>query len=84
MLNDLDNASAAASITAGLINRKQLAAEWRCTERTVIRRERAGMPFIRLGMLRLYEPAKVRAWLLTHECRPEAPKVGRPRKQRAA
>lgn len=73
----------AASITAGLIDRKQLAAEWRCGERTIIRRERAGMPFIKLGMLRLYDPAKVRAWVLTHESRHDAPKRGRPTKRAA-
>ena len=73
----------AASITAGLIDRKQLATEWRCGERTVIRRERAGMPVIRLGMLRLYDPAKVRAWVLEHEHRPSAPKRGRPARKAA-
>lgn len=73
----------AASITAGLIDRKQLAAEWRCGERTIIRRERAGMPFIKLGMLRLYDPAKVRAWVLSHESRHDAPKRGRPAKRAA-
>ena len=71
----------AASITAGLIDRKQLATEWHCGERTIIRRERAGMPFIKLGMLRLYDPAKVRAWVLTHESRHDAPKRGRPAKR---
>ena len=73
----------AASITAGLIDRKQLAADLRCGERTIIRRERAGMPFIKLGMLRLYDPAKVRAWVLTHESRHDAPKRGRPVKRAA-
>lgn len=73
----------AASITAGLIDRKQLAAEWRCGERTIIRRERAGMPVIRLGMLRLYDPAKVRSWVLAHESRHDAPKRGRPAKRAA-
>ncbi len=76
--------AAPASITAGLIDRKQLAAELRCSDRTVIRRERAGMPFIRLGMMRLYDPAAVRAWLLTHEHRHETPKRGRPNNKRAA
>ena len=72
-----------ASVTAGLMDRKQLAAELRCSDRTVIRRERAGMPFIRLGMLRLYDPAKVREWVLSHEQRPTAPKRGRPSKNAA-
>lgn len=73
----------AASITAGLIDRKQLAAEWHCGERTIIRRERSGMPFIKLGMLRLYDPAKVRAWVLDHEHCQSAPKRGRPAKRAA-
>lgn len=75
---------ATASITAGLLNRKELAADLRCSDRTVIRRERAGMPFIRLGMMRLYDPAKVRAWLMDHEQRHDAPKRGRPTNKRAA
>ena len=71
----------AASIIGGLIARKQLAAELHCSERTVIRHERAGMPYIKLGALRLYDPAKVRAWVLDHEHRPSAPKRARPAKQ---
>jgi hypothetical protein len=73
----------AASITAGLLNRPQIAAEFRCSERTIIRREHAGMPVIRLGMLRLYNPASCRAWLMTHEHRHDAPKRGRPAKRAA-
>lgn len=83
MQTDPANSNAAAGITAGLVHRKHLAAELQCSERTIIRRERAGMPFIRLGMMRLYEPAKVRDWILQHEQRPIAPKVGRPRKHAA-
>jgi hypothetical protein len=74
----------AASITAGLLTRTQIAAEFRCSERTIIRREQAGMPVIRLGMLRLYNPASCRTWLMTHEHRHDAPKRGRPTKARAA
>lgn len=70
----------AASITAGLMTRTDLATDLDCSERTLIRREHAGMPVIRVGMLRLYNPTTVRAWLLTHECRREEPKRGRPRR----
>lgn len=78
-----DVTAAAATVLNGLITRKQLATEWRCTERTIIRRERAGMPFIRLGMMRFYDPAKIRAWVLSHESRHDAPKRGRPVKRAA-
>lgn len=74
----------AAAITAGLLNRKQLGAELRCSDRTIIRRERAGMPFIRLGALRLYDPAHIREWLMLHEQHHETPKRGRPAVKRAA
>ena len=65
-------------VLAGLLTRERLAAELGCHPRTVIRREREGMPFIKAGALRLYEPAKVREWLLSHEQRPATPKRGRP------
>jgi hypothetical protein len=68
----------AASIMAGLLTRSQAAADLGCSERTLIRRERAGMPVIKLGMLRLYNPDTVRAWLLTHEQRHDVPRRGRP------
>ena len=65
-------------VLAGLLSRERLAAELGCSPRTVIRREREGMPFVKIGALRLYEPARVREWLLSHEQRPAAPKRGRP------
>ena len=68
----------AASITAGLLTRHETAAAFRCSERTIIRREQAGMPVIKLGMLRLYNPEAIRAWLLTYERRHDVPKRGRP------
>ncbi len=73
----------AASITAGLITREQAARDFGCSERTLIRREHAGMPVIKLGSLRLYNPAAVRDWLLTHERRHDVPKRGRPTKRAA-
>jgi hypothetical protein len=73
----------AASITAGLLSRAALAADLGCSERTIIRHEHAGMPVIRLGMLRLYNPPAVLAWLMTHERRREEPKRGRPSRRTA-
>ncbi len=83
MQTEPDTANAVPSVTAGLIARKSLAADLGRSERTIIRYERAGMPFIKLGMLRLYDPAKVRAWVLTHESRHDTPKRGRPAKHAA-
>lgn len=73
----------AAQILAGLVERKGLADTMGRSERTIIRWERLGMPFIKLGMMRLYDPAKVREWLLGLEQRPTAPKRGRPAKRAA-
>lgn len=82
------NFSTVADITAGLVDRKRLAAE--ClpcrpvSERTVIRWEHSGLPVIKIGAVRLYDLAKARAWVLTHEHRQDAPKRGRPTKACAA
>ncbi len=75
--------SAVASVLAGLLNREQLGADLGKSERTLIRWEHTGMPVIRVGMTRLYDPAAVRSWLLTHERRHNIPKRGRPNKQAA-
>jgi hypothetical protein len=74
----------AASIIAGLLNRAQIAAELDCSERTILRFEQAGLPVIRLGMLRLYDPVAGRQWLMTRECKHTAPKRGRPAGRKAA
>ena len=66
-----------------LLDRRQLATVLRCSERTVIRREREGMPFIPVGRLRLYDQARVREWLVSHERHHATPTRGRPRKQAA-
>lgn len=73
-----------ASITQGLLTRPQLAADLNVSERTVIRHEHAGLPVIRVGMSRYYNPASVRDWLLTHERRHRPVKAGRPANNRAA
>ncbi len=78
-----DLATSTASVFAGLLKRPQLAADMGRSERTIIRLEHAGLPVIRVGMTRLYDPAAVRAWLLTHEHRHDTPKRGRPTKQAA-
>ncbi len=71
-------------LLAGLLTRREVAAQFRRTERTIIRFERAGMPFIALGMTRLYDPVRVREWLMSHERRHDAPRRGRPAKKVAA
>jgi hypothetical protein len=68
------------TVLAGLLTRRELAGQLRCGERTIIRRERQGMPLIAVGMMRLYEPEKVRAWLIAHERQHNTPRRGRPRK----
>ena len=75
---------AVASVLAGLLTRASLSDELGKSERTLIRWEHAGMPVIRVGMTRLYDPATVRAWLLTHERRHDVPKRGRPANKVAA
>ena len=72
-----------ASVLAGLLTRDQLASQLGRSERTVIRWEHAGLPVIKLGMTRLYDPTKARDWLLTHERRHDAPKGGRPARNAA-
>ncbi len=72
------------SVFAGLLSRSALAADMQRSERTIIRYERAGMPFIPVGMMRLYDPAKVRAWLMSHERQHNTPKRGRPAGKHAA
>jgi hypothetical protein len=42
------------------------------------------MPFIPVGHKRFYDPVRVRAWLLSHEHRQDAPRRGRPPGRRAA
>ncbi len=73
----------AVSVLAGLLSSENLALQFGKSTRTVIRWERQGMPVIKLGMTRLYDPVAVRAWLLTHEYRHDIPKRGRPSKHAA-
>lgn len=70
-------------ILAGLLTRQQIAIQLGCGDRTIIRRERAGMPFIAVGMMRFYDPTRVREWLMSHERHQAAPRRGRPAKRAA-
>jgi phage terminase Nu1 subunit (DNA packaging protein) len=72
-----------ASIIAGYPTRKKIAADLNCSERTIIRLEHQGMPVIKLGNLRLYNPEAVRAWIMAHERRHDVPKRSRPAKRAA-
>ena len=56
----------------GYVNRRELAAELRCSERTIIRYEREpdGLPSTLLGGRVLYKLDNVRAWLERRERRP--------------
>jgi phage terminase Nu1 subunit (DNA packaging protein) len=84
MSQTIEDKHAAPRVLEGLINRAELEAEFRCGSRTIIRYERAGMPFIAVGNLRLYDPQHVREWLVSQASRHDAPKRGRPPGRRAA
>ena len=71
-------------VLAGLLTCEQLARQFACSERTVMRYERAGMPFIAFGMIRLYNPPQVREWVIAQQRGHIAPKRGRPPGRRAA
>lgn len=74
-----------ADVLAGLLDRKTLGKQLgNISDRTIIRHERAGMPFIAVGAMRLYDPLKVREWLLTHERNHAAPRRGRPARKVAS
>jgi hypothetical protein len=67
------------NVLDGLLRRDEIAKQLDCVERTIIRYERMGMPFIAVGKLRLYDPTAVREWLLSQTRRPSVPRRGRPR-----
>ncbi len=72
----------APDVLSGLLDRETLAKQLGgLCDRTIVRYERAGMPFIAVGALRLYDPVKVRDWLMTHERSHAAPRRGRPGKK---
>jgi len=86
---DQNAAPHAVSVVSGLLSRPQLATDLKCNDRTIIRYEEQGLPVIRLGALRFYDPAAVLAWMRSNDrgghvpVRP-GPKPGRPRKVAAA
>jgi hypothetical protein len=70
--------SRAQNVLDGLLRRVEIAQQLDCNERTVIRYERQGMPFIAVGKMRLYHPVAVREWLISQTRRPSVPRRGRP------
>jgi phage terminase Nu1 subunit (DNA packaging protein) len=69
------------SVVAGLQSREETARQLGVHTKTISRWEDDGLPVIKVGKLRLHDPAEVRRWILTHQSRPEAPRGrGRPRK----
>ena len=69
-------------VTFGLIpSRRDLAKQLNICERTLIRYEHAGLPVILVGKLRMYDPARVRGWLISQERSHDAPRRGRPAKK---
>lgn len=67
-------------ITEGLQSRAATAAEFGRSERTIQRWERTGLPVIRVGTVRMHDPAAVREWLRTQQRQQDVPQRGRPRK----
>lgn len=59
------SSSERSGILAGLITRKELIAQLDVCRMTVCRYEKQGMPVIRRGKGRFYEPAAVRAWFVS-------------------
>lgn len=72
------------SVIAGLQSRKLTASQLGVHERTIARWEDQGLPVIKVGQLRLHDPAAVRSWLLGHQkdqrWNEAPPRRGRPRK----
>ena len=69
------------SVIAGLVSRAKLALQLDVNQRTLMRWEHEGLPVIRVGKLRLHDPAAVRNWIISHQSRKdEPPRRGRPRK----
>jgi hypothetical protein len=66
------------NVLAGLVTRQELAEQFDCSKRTIIRYERAGMPYIAFGMIRLYNPPDVREWVIAQQRGHAVPKRGRP------
>lgn len=65
------------AITAGLQTRDATAVEFGRSERTIQRWERMGLPVIRVGTVRMHDPAAVRDWLRSQQQRQDVPRRGR-------
>jgi len=70
--------------TPVLDSRKQGAARLNISERTFIRLEERGMPFIRIGRIKRYDPAQYLPWVRGELPPPVPPRRGRPRKRDSA
>jgi hypothetical protein len=64
-----------------LDTRKQGAARANVSLRTFIRLEEQGMPFIKIGRIKRYDPAKYLPWIRGERPGPQPPRRGRPRKR---
>lgn len=78
------NVAPSSGLLDGLMRREALCQELDVTPRTIRRFEVRGMPFVKVGNLRLYDPMAVRVWILSHQeratyCGP-ARRPGRPRR----
>lgn len=70
--------SRAPALLDGLMTGPQLEAETGWKERTRLRREEEGLPYILLGRTKLYPTVLVRKWILARLERRTAPRHGRP------
>jgi hypothetical protein len=64
------------SVLDGLMTANQICADVDWSPRTLRRRETEGLPFLKIGQKRFYEPAAVRAWLLSQARNQNAPRRG--------
>ncbi len=65
----------------GLLAEDQLLKELNVSQRTARRREAEGMPYIRIGIKRYYDPTAVRVWLMGRQSNHASPRRGRPSKR---
>jgi hypothetical protein len=65
------------NVLDGVVDRPELARQLRCSARTIIRYEDAGLPVLRIGKRRFYDVDKVRAWVLNGGIRPASRRPGR-------
>ena len=79
-MSDLENTvSCSVNLLEGLLTREQLKLETGWGSRTIMRREREGLPVVVIGATRLYPIKLVQDWILSHVRSHNPPKRGRPR-----